>query len=176
MSHGPDLFNEGKCMPDIVQIVGYKNTGKTTLVNLLVHYFSKQKIKVGTLKHHGHGGDIELPEKTDSTSQFEAGSLISGVEGESLTQLTFDNLPFDELINLYTLFPIDLLLIEGYKEADYPKIVLLKNAEELSLLDELSHIIAVGTQDISIPENYLTFDSTTMEDHIAEIASYITDK
>lgn len=160
-------------MTHIVQIVGYKNTGKTTLMKLLVHHFSEQKMKVGTLKHHGHGGDIDLPENTDSTSQFKAGSLISGVQGETLTQLTFHNIPIDELVNMY---PVDLLLIEGFKEADYPKIVLLKSRKELSLVDDLTHILAVGTQDFSITKDYPTFDSTKVADHITELATYITNK
>lgn len=163
-------------MPQIIQIVGYKNTGKTTLIKQLVHYFSKQNWKVGTLKHHGHGGDINLPKETDSTSQFEAGALISGVQGESLTQLTFHNLPFDQLINIYATLPLDILLIEGYKQAKYPKIVLLENGNDLSLLDELSNIIAVGTEDTSIIKDYPVFDSTKLDEHTAELAAYITNK
>ncbi|WP_161493897.1 molybdopterin-guanine dinucleotide biosynthesis protein B [Virgibacillus necropolis] len=165
-------------MLNIVQVVGYKNSGKTTLMKQLIQYFSETKVKVGTLKHHGHGGDVNLPKGTDSASQFEAGSLISGVQGESITQLTFHNLEIDELIKMYTMLPIDLLLVEGYKRADYPKIVLVKNREDLSLLDELSNIIAVGTLDsaLMIDIGYPTFDLNNLDQNITKLASYITDK
>lgn len=164
-------------MTQVIQIVGYKNSGKTTLMKHLVHYFSKQELKVGTLKHHGHGGNIQLDKDTDSVSHFEAGSSISGVQGEAITQLTFDNLPFDELIKLYTTLSIDLLLIEGFKQADYPKIVLVKNHEDLSLLDKLSNIIVVGTQDISLKKEYSypTFNLANIDEHITQLATYITD-
>ncbi|WP_430787697.1 molybdopterin-guanine dinucleotide biosynthesis protein B [Virgibacillus flavescens] len=159
-------------MTKVIQIVGYKDSGKTTLMNLLIQHFS-QEMKVGSLKHHGHGGEIELIQETDSTSNFEAGSSISGVEGESITQLTLDNIPFEELIDLYTYLSVDLLLIEGYKHANYPKIVLLKNNEEISLLQQLSNIIAVGTDDFFIETDYPTFNSRTVDSEIKRIASYI---
>ncbi|ASK60816.1 molybdopterin-guanine dinucleotide biosynthesis protein B [Virgibacillus phasianinus] len=160
-------------MANIIQIVGYKNAWKTTVVNRLVHHLADQNIRVGTLKHHGHGGDIELPAGTDSISHFESGSLVSGVQGESITQLTLCNLPFENLINVYSMFPIDFLLVEGFKQADYPKIVLLRNQEDLSLLDELSNIIAVATQDGSIRTGYPTFDLMKIDTCITQIASYI---
>ncbi|WP_404451726.1 molybdopterin-guanine dinucleotide biosynthesis protein B [Virgibacillus necropolis] len=162
-------------MTKIIQIVGYKNSGKTTLMNHLIRQFSEQKLKVGALKHHGHGGDIPLYKDTDSFSHFESGSLISGVQGESITQLTLHNLPLDELIDMYTSLSIELLLIEGYKHANYPKIVLLKNLEDISLLDELSNIIAVGSLDSSLLGDirYPTFDLTKVSEHITQFATYI---
>lgn len=39
-----------------VQIIGYKNRGKTTLVEHLVAFFSKYHYQVAAIKHHGHGG------------------------------------------------------------------------------------------------------------------------
>lgn len=165
-------------MTNIVQIVGYKNSGKTTLMKRLIQHFSAESIKVGTLKHHGHGGDIDLPKNSDSTICMEAGSCVSGVQGESISQLIFQNIPFEKLIKLYTTLPIELLLIEGYKNADYPKIILVKSMEELSLLDELSNIIAVGSFDVSLLQDnrYPTFDLSKMDLHMAELATYIINK
>ncbi|MFZ3579299.1 molybdopterin-guanine dinucleotide biosynthesis protein B [Virgibacillus sp. DJP39] len=162
-------------MVDIVQIVGYKNSGKTTLMKKLIEHFTKNGIKVGSLKHHGHGGEINPPKRTDSTSHFEAGSLISGVQGESTTQLTFHNLTFGSLIQMYTLLPIDLLLIEGFKQATYPKIVLVRSADDLGLLHELSNIIAVGIQDDSIEINLSVpvFELSKVDVQINQLVAYI---
>ena len=41
----------GTIKPFVLQICGYKNTGKTTLVNKLVKFFSKYDLKVETIKH-----------------------------------------------------------------------------------------------------------------------------
>ena len=42
--------------PSILQIVGYQNSGKTTLVEKIVHALAESEMKVATIKHHGHGG------------------------------------------------------------------------------------------------------------------------
>ncbi|QQK74745.1 molybdopterin-guanine dinucleotide biosynthesis protein MobB [Salicibibacter cibarius] len=40
----------------VLQVVGYKNSGKTTLMEELVKAFSAREMHVAALKHHGHGG------------------------------------------------------------------------------------------------------------------------
>lgn len=49
--------------PSILQIVGYQNSGKTTLVEKVVHALAERKMKVATIKHHGHGGFPEVAQK-----------------------------------------------------------------------------------------------------------------
>ncbi|MPU17873.1 molybdopterin-guanine dinucleotide biosynthesis protein MobB, partial [Acinetobacter baumannii] len=39
--------------PSILQIVGYQNSGKTTLVEKVVYALAEQNMKVATIKHHG---------------------------------------------------------------------------------------------------------------------------
>ena len=132
----------------ICQVVGYKNSGKTMLMSRLIHYFSKQNMQVGTLKHHGHGGEPALVKETDSYKHLQDGATVSAVQGEQQLQITFNNIPafpLQKLIEYYRAFPIDVLLIEGYKHAAYPKIVLLQEKHDLYLLDELTNIIAVGS-------------------------------
>lgn len=43
----------------ILQIVGYQNSGKTTLVEKMVHALTEREMKVATIKHHGHGGFLK---------------------------------------------------------------------------------------------------------------------
>ncbi|WP_099157206.1 molybdopterin-guanine dinucleotide biosynthesis protein B [Virgibacillus ndiopensis] len=159
----------------ICQIVGFKNSGKTTVTREMIRYFSSRDFKVGSLKHHGHGGEPALVKDTDSFQHFEAGALVSGVQGENVSQLTLNNVEFNELIKLYSLMTLDFLFVEGYKQAEYPKIVLVKNEEELSLLDELSNIIAVGSWDDKILKNvpYPTFTINNMEAYLPQLADYM---
>ena len=49
--------------PSILQIVGYQNSGKTTLVGKIVHVLTESEMKVATIKHHGHGGFPEVAQK-----------------------------------------------------------------------------------------------------------------
>lgn len=160
----------------ICQIVGYKNSGKTTLMNKLIYHFSAMDTKVGSLKHHGHGGEPSMLENTDSYQHMEYGSMISGVQGENISQFIFHmKLELHELIQIYRNFPIELLLVEGYKKADHPKVVLLRNKEDLSLLDELSNIIAVVLWDeVFLNENdYPAFNLHNINANLAQLADCI---
>ncbi|TMN23092.1 molybdopterin-guanine dinucleotide biosynthesis protein B [Lentibacillus cibarius] len=160
----------------ICQIAGYKNSGKTTVMNELIRYFSDKGWKVGSLKHHGHGGEPDMTEGTDSHDHLGSGSVISGVQGENITQLTLAApLQLDELIQTYRQFQLDLLLVEGYKTATYPKIVLLKSEEDRSLLQNLSAIIAVGTWDIKMTFNqdYPVLDMNNLYELVPTLAERI---
>ena len=128
---------------DIIQIVGYKNSGKTTLCTKLIETLVQNRYRTASLKHHGHGGIPVGLEETDSFKHKEAGAYITGVEGDGLLQLSSDNWKLEQLISIYELFEIDVLVMEGYKRANYPKIVMLRDEKDLSLLEELDNIIAV---------------------------------
>ena len=73
--------------PSILQIVGYQNSGKTTLVEKVVHALAERKMKVATIKHHGHGGFPEVAQK-DSERHRKAGAVVSSVEGAGLLSLS----------------------------------------------------------------------------------------
>ncbi|MEC5423629.1 molybdopterin-guanine dinucleotide biosynthesis protein B [Virgibacillus sp. C22-A2] len=156
--------------PLIFQVVGYKNSGKTTLMERLISYLSSKELQVGTLKHHGHGGEPASVKETDSSKHLQAGSSISAVQGERELHITVkDTTSFelDELLQFYTVLPLDILLIEGYKKADYPKIVILKDEKDMALL-ELSNIIAVGCWNEVLAENsdYYTFPLQKTEENL----------
>src|SRR5699024_11534096 len=74
-------------------------------------------------------------------------------------------------ISLYTYFNIDLLLVEGFKKANYPKIVLLKNKNEIHLLKELTNIIAVGVRDEQLigQLDYFTFSLSQADKEIEKL-------
>lgn len=145
-------------------------------MNQLIRYFSERGLKVGSLKHHGHGGEPAMVKGTDSDKHLESGSIISGVEGDKLTQLTLQ-MPFEleKLVQLYEKFQLELLLVEGYKNADYRKIVLINSEADLSLLQELSNIMAVGTRDMKLMDNqeYPVFDMNHLYKDISALADHI---
>lgn len=130
----------------IIQVVGYKNSGKTRTVLELVAYFREQGMEVATLKHHGHGGVPLGLEAKDSALHRDAGAIVAGVEGDGLFQLSKPT-PWrlEELIGIYRFWKVDVLIIEGFKEAGYEKILLLKDEKGSDLLQKLSNVIAVVT-------------------------------
>lgn len=163
----------------ICQIVGYKDSGKTTLMKKMISYASKCNMHIGSLKHHGHGGEPDIAQETDSHKHLQAGSMMSGVQGEHIFQLHLadtSQYTLSDLVKLYAHFPIDILFIEGYKYASYPKIVLIKEREDLLLLHELTNIIAVGSwiPIRMLPEYPLTFPINQSEQYLSQLLEYIT--
>lgn len=150
---------------DIIQIVGYKNSGKTTLVSNIIEILTKYKSQVASLKHHGHGG---LPlgfEQTDSEKHKQAGALIAGVEGEGVLQLSMEKWNIEQMIAIYKLMGIEILVIEGYKHFPFPKIVLIHSKEDLSLLECVENVKVVIT---SIPitdskSSYIVFNKQELD-------------
>ena len=156
--------------PSILQIVGYQNSGKTTLVEKIVHALAERKIKVATIKHHGHGGFPEVAQK-DSERHRKAGAVVSSVEGAGLLSLSSlrEEWSLQEIIRLYEFFEVDIILIEGYKKESYPKVVLLRSEEDVELLHKVENIVAVITwydATTNLREKYKVF-------HIAEDELYI---
>jgi len=131
---------------EIIQIVGYKNSGKTTLAEMLIKTLSQHGLRVASLKHHGHGGTPSGIENTDSEKHRRSGALIAGVEGEGVFQLSKDEIwDVAQMTEIYEQFNIDILIVEGFKNENFKKIVTLHKKEDIQLLDQLSNIQAVIT-------------------------------
>jgi molybdopterin-guanine dinucleotide biosynthesis adapter protein len=122
--------------PLIFQIVGYKNSGKTTVMSKLIKRLKEDHLNVVAIKHHGHGGKPKAPENKDSTNHLESGALASIVEGDGglLLQAEKTIWTLEEKIQLAAFFKPDIILIEGHKNEQYPKLVLLRGKEDLELL------------------------------------------
>ena len=156
----------------IVQITGYQNSGKTSMMLELIHSFRSKGLKVATLKHHGHGGVPLGLETKDSSLHQQAGASIAGVEGEGIFQLVKEEpWKLDELIALYRFWQVDVLLLEGFKKADYEKIVLLRDEKDVELLQQVNNIIAVvATDDL---EKWVTHYPAFHRDKPAKLAEWL---
>ncbi|PEF77869.1 molybdopterin-guanine dinucleotide biosynthesis protein B [Bacillus toyonensis] len=154
----------------IIQIVGYQNSGKTTLVEKVVYALAESEMKVATIKHHGHGGFPEVAQK-DSERHRKAGAVVSSVEGAGLLSLSSlrEEWSLQEIIRLYEFFEVATILIEGYKKENYPKVVLLRSAEDVELVHKVENVVAVITwynAPVNLREEYKVF-------HITEEKLYI---
>ena len=131
--------------PIIYQVVGYQNSGKTTFLLKLIQVLKNDGFKTVTIKHHGHGGRPDVPLQKDSSKHLEAGAAAALVEGEGRLVLQADESSWslDEQIRLMNFFQPDMILIEGHKHEAYPKILLLRDENDLSLLTKVDNIKAV---------------------------------
>lgn len=109
---------------NIFGVVGWKNAGKTGLMERLVTEITGRGISVSTLKHAHHRFDVDQPGK-DSYRHRHAGAkevlLASGTRWALMHELRGISEPSlaDQLARMA---PVDLILIEGYKRDDHPKI------------------------------------------------------
>lgn len=128
-------------------VVGWKNSGKTTLVAALVREIKSLGYTVSTVKHAHHAFDLDQPGR-DSYKHREAGAkevLISSGKRWALMHEVEDEDPYslDELLG--KMQPVDLVLIEGYKTARHMKIECHReNAETPLILENDETVIALA--------------------------------
>ncbi|WNF35788.1 molybdopterin-guanine dinucleotide biosynthesis protein B [Bacillaceae bacterium IKA-2] len=131
----------------MIQVAGYSNSGKTTLVEKLITAMSKENLRVGSIKHHGHGGDLAtLDSGKDSWKHRQAGAVVSAAVSKGKLQLNVvrnEHWEVTELVALYSNFLVDVIIIEGFKTSSFPKVVIIKEAADLTLLTKLKNIICV---------------------------------
>lgn len=107
---------------------------------------SRIGFQMGTIKHHGHGGAPDTAvSKKDTQRHQEAGAMLTAVEGNGDLMLSWgkDNWTIDKILDVYAQFNLDIILIEGYKNAALPKVVLIREHEDEVLLSALNNIKAV---------------------------------
>ena len=147
--------------PIVFQVVGYQNSGKTTLVKKIIEQLTARSFSVATIKHHGHGGKPDTMEDKDSSGHISAGALASLVEGDGRILLQAEKTTWaisEQLAILGTLQP-NMIIIEGHKNEDYPKVVILRTIEDKELLEKLSNIKAVIYWDESLTREKNKFSS-----------------
>lgn len=111
----------------MVSIISKKNSGKTTLLVKLIPELKKRGYTIGTLKHDVHGFDIDHEGK-DTWRHKQAGSdmvVISCPWKISLIKDVKKELSIDELVENFFM-DADIVITEGYKRTDKPKIELFR--------------------------------------------------
>jgi cyclic pyranopterin phosphate synthase len=110
-----------------LQVVGYKNSGKTSTILDFLAVAQAKGLKTAVIKHDDHDlADLDQP-KTD-TSRFKAAgatTLVLQTNAELfLRQAQPASLP--QLVTAVVPSDTQLVLIEGFKTAAYPKVVLMR--------------------------------------------------
>ena len=124
--------------PLIISVIGRQNAGKTTVAAQMITVWTKMGLTVGVLKHDGHAGmsddDWEKP-GSDTVRMGGAGANLTMVAGGRSTLLRTRN--DDSADNLYRLLqrmkihaetvgqPLDVIVVEGFKSADLPKVLVV---------------------------------------------------
>lgn len=139
----------------ILVICGCKNTGKTTLMSYLIQELS-QKYRIGTLKHDGHEFNSDVDD-VDSTIHYQSGARQSAVFSKNRWMMIENQSQTLEQMICY-FENNDILLIEGCKDCDYPKIELLrKGYQEYPMSNPHNRLALVSDFLVDTDEKVLDF-------------------
>ena len=155
----------------IFGVTGWKNSGKTGLMERLITEFTARGLSESSIKHAHHSFDIDHPGR-DSYRHRDAGArqvlLASRNRWALMHELRDEDEPtLSDLLK--QLSPVDLVLIEGYKRDRHPKIEAhRKETGQPLIAPEDETIVAVASDtSVSVDRPVLDLNDT------AAIANFI---
>ncbi len=148
----------------IIGVIGWKNSGKTYYVQEIIKILRKKGYSVASIKHAHHEFDVDKP-KTDSFLHRKAGSqqviISSSKRWVKITELensTEKNLT--ELIQ--QLSTTDIVIVEGFKNDNHPKIEIIKEKSKNYLFNQISNVVAL-ISDIEVDSNIKKFKKNEID-------------
>lgn len=157
-----------KQVPLVSIVSASSGTGKTTFMEKLIRELVKRGYKIGAIKSDAHGFEIDIPGK-DSWRFTQAGATVTAVVGPNkfaLVQQTEAKKDLDEVAGMIQ--GVDLILVEGYKMAQKPRIEIVRSEKGREIISPPEYLVAVVTDipDLAAPAPVFSF-----EDHpqVAEL-------
>ena len=134
-----------------VSFIGKKKSGKTTVVLGVIRELRNRGFKVAALKHDTHGFEVDVP-GTDSYRFREAGAEVVGISSPDKyvwLNHVVEERPLDDLVRQIA-EPVDLVITEGFKKQDAPKIEVSRRARSSELVSTPDELIGI-TSDQTFP-------------------------
>src|SRR5271165_988190 len=136
----------------VLGVVGWSGSGKTTLLVALLPLLRDRGLSVSTVKHAHAGFDLDRPGK-DSRRHREAGAhevLIAGPRRWALLHEVAGEEPILPAL-LARLAPVDLVLVEGFKTHNFPKLEVHRPAlGKPPIWPSEPDVVAVATDDAAL--------------------------
>jgi len=157
-------------MIPIVSIVGKSNSGKTTLLEKLIADLVGRGYRVATIKHNKQGFNIDHEGK-DSFRHKKAGAHTTVVTSPHQLALVTDvdhDHSFDEIRDKF-IRDADIILTEGFKVNDYPKIEVYRAELKRDLISKKEDGLIAVAADVKLDVDVPCFDlneSKTIADFI----------
>jgi len=129
----------------IVSVVGKSNVGKTTLLEKILRELKARNYKVATVKHDVHGFSIDIPGK-DTWRHAQAGAdvvIISSPQKVAMITKVERELDLDQVCARVS--GVDIIITEGYKRSNKPKIEVFRKGVYAELLCSPEELIAIAS-------------------------------
>lgn len=141
--------------PPIVCFVGRSNSGKTTLIERLILELTGEGYRVATIKHAGHGFDLDTEGKDSWRHKRAGASQVVVLSKGSLAMFTDvpEELPIEEIRDRFINHGIDLIIAEGWKSEGFPKVIVVRDElQEVNVsLEGLIAVASIKPIDVDVP-------------------------
>lgn len=155
----------------IFGVIGWKHAGKTTLVERLLAEITARGFSVSSIKHSHHDIELDTP-GSDSFRHRAAGAVEVILATPNRFALLHDHrgeAPGLKAL-LTRLAPVDLVLVEGFKRGDHPKIEVFRSQAGHDLIQPADATVRAVASDSPLPA--LTVPCLNLND-TAEVADFI---
>jgi len=106
----------------VVAIVGHQGSGKTTLIERLIPALRARSLSVSTIKHtHHHQIELDTPGKDSYRHRAAGASEVIVASDFGWARIAASAEPASLPILLGQLRPVDLVLVEGFKQLEWLK-------------------------------------------------------
>lgn len=135
----------------IIAVSGVKNSGKTTLLTKLIPALKARGVSCAVIKHDGHGFAADR-EGTDTCRLLASGAMGAAIfDGEKFQAVKYAAVTEEDLFSLYP--EADLILLEGFKWTDYPKLeIVRKGVSDNAVCDPDTLLALVTDTALRIPD------------------------
>jgi len=140
--------------PPVVGICGWKDAGKTALIEALIPRLIERGLRVGVVKHDAHGLEVDRPGK-DTDRFYQAGAdVVAHDEQQRFARAHLTGPASLDDLAARLGETCDLVLVEGHKASPVPK-VWLGGEDEAEPPDDIEHLIATVRPGLALVDEAL---------------------
>ncbi len=150
--------------PPIVSIIGWHNSGKTTVATALVRCFRARGLRVAVIKHSREDVDLDRP-GTDTSLLSEAGADLVAISSQgrlALLEKPPSEVPLQEIVARLPGY-IDLVITEGYKREPTPKVEVIRPGYGHGRIHTPGELLAVVSDDAAAADDAPLFGLREIE-------------
>ena len=132
-------------------IIGWKNSGKTSLMERLVAAITARGFSVSTVKHVHHAVDLDQPGKDTFRHRAAGAREVVLASADRFALMVEHRGPEPELAAILSrLTPVDLVLVEGYKRDTHPKVEVWRAATGQTLIQPGDPLVRAVATDAAL--------------------------